>query len=133
MIIMTGDYYDLQMSAVTTTLAPWLSVRRSTAAVEFCKAAVSAAEISRLYKDSTVVAPMPGHDHPPVLQKCNTGDRMSWIVELLDDRVAEELDALPSDMKARFRRIVELFRGTVWNTFASLTSSISRGHCGRCV
>ena len=36
---------------------------------------------------------------------------MAWIVELLDDRVREELDVLPDDMKARFRRIVELIQG----------------------
>ena len=35
---------------------------------------------------------------------------MAWIVELLDDRVREELDLLPADMKARFRRIVELIQ-----------------------
>ena len=36
---------------------------------------------------------------------------MAWIVELLDGRVREELDVLPADMKARFRRIVELIQG----------------------
>ena len=36
---------------------------------------------------------------------------MAWIVELLDDRVREELEALPPDMQARFRRIVELIQG----------------------
>ena len=36
---------------------------------------------------------------------------LDWIVELLDDRVREELDTLPLDMKARFRRIVELIQG----------------------
>ncbi len=36
---------------------------------------------------------------------------MAWIVELLDDRVREELEALPPDMRARFRRIVELIQG----------------------
>jgi phage-related protein len=36
---------------------------------------------------------------------------VAWIVELLDDRVREELEALPIDMKARFRRIVELIQG----------------------
>jgi phage-related protein len=36
---------------------------------------------------------------------------MAWIVELLDDRVRDELEALPPDMKARFRRIVELIQG----------------------
>jgi len=36
---------------------------------------------------------------------------VAWIVELLDGRVREELDALPADMKARFRRIVELIQG----------------------
>ncbi|MEZ6074070.1 MAG: type II toxin-antitoxin system RelE/ParE family toxin [Pirellulales bacterium] len=36
---------------------------------------------------------------------------MAWVVELLDDRVQEELESLPEDMKARFRRIVELIQG----------------------
>jgi hypothetical protein len=36
---------------------------------------------------------------------------MGWIVELLDDRVRDELEALPPDMQARFRRIVELIQG----------------------
>jgi phage-related protein len=35
---------------------------------------------------------------------------VTWVVELLDDRVREELDVLPADMKARFRRIVELIQ-----------------------
>lgn len=33
-----------------------------------------------------------------------------WSVELLDDRVERELNDLPTDMKARFRRIVELIQ-----------------------
>jgi phage-related protein len=33
---------------------------------------------------------------------------MPWTVETLDDRVDEELDALPVDMRARFVRIAEL-------------------------
>lgn len=36
---------------------------------------------------------------------------MAWVVELLDDRVRNELDALPPDMRARFRKIVELIQG----------------------
>jgi hypothetical protein len=35
---------------------------------------------------------------------------MTWIVELLDARVRDELEVLPADMKARFRRIVELIQ-----------------------
>lgn len=35
---------------------------------------------------------------------------MTWVVELLDSRVRDELEALPVDMKARFRRIVELIQ-----------------------
>jgi len=35
---------------------------------------------------------------------------MAWVVELLDARVRDELDALPSDMRARFRRIAELIQ-----------------------
>ena len=46
-----------------------------------------------------------------VLQKCDNQTRMNWIVELLDARVEEELEALPFDMKARFRRIVDLIQG----------------------
>src|SRR5437016_14028794 len=37
--------------------------------------------------------------------------RMAWIVEVLDARVRDELEVLPADMKARFRRIVELIQG----------------------
>src|SRR6516225_627187 len=36
---------------------------------------------------------------------------MAWVVELLDDRVRDELESLPPDMQARFRRIVELIQG----------------------
>ena len=36
---------------------------------------------------------------------------MAWVVELLDDRVRDELNALPPDMQARFRKIVELIQG----------------------
>lgn len=36
---------------------------------------------------------------------------IAWVVELLDDRVRDELEALPPDMQARFRRIVELIQG----------------------
>lgn len=36
---------------------------------------------------------------------------MAWVVELLDDRVRDELDALPPDIQARFRRVVELIQG----------------------
>src|ERR1039457_3237020 len=46
----------------------------------------------------------------PILQKCNTIKTVTWIVELLDARVRDELEALPADMKARFRRIVELIQ-----------------------
>jgi phage-related protein len=35
---------------------------------------------------------------------------MRWTVELLDKRVERELDELPVDMRARFRRIVELLQ-----------------------
>jgi len=45
------------------------------------------------------------------LQKCNNMTRMAWVVDLLDDRVRAELEALPPDMQARFRRIVELIQG----------------------
>ena len=36
---------------------------------------------------------------------------MDWVVELLDDRVRDEIEALPPDMQARFRRIAELIQG----------------------
>ena len=36
---------------------------------------------------------------------------MAWVVEILDDRVRDELATLPNDMLARFRRIVELIQG----------------------
>ncbi len=36
---------------------------------------------------------------------------MAWVVEILDDRVRDELAELPNDMLVRFRRIVELIQG----------------------
>lgn len=67
---------------------------------------------------------------------------MTWIVELLDDRVVAELEALPPDMRARFRRIVELIQehclermrephvkhleGTLWEMRISGRTGISR-------
>lgn len=33
---------------------------------------------------------------------------MSWIAQILNQTVADELEALPVDMRARFSRIVEL-------------------------
>jgi phage-related protein len=38
-------------------------------------------------------------------------NQMMWVVELLDSTVRDELDALPQDMRARFRRIVDLIQG----------------------
>lgn len=35
---------------------------------------------------------------------------MTWIVEILDEDVRAELEALPADMRARFYRIVELIQ-----------------------
>src|SRR6266699_5757901 len=35
---------------------------------------------------------------------------MTWSVEVLDTRVRDEIEALPADMRARFRRIVELIQ-----------------------
>ena len=35
---------------------------------------------------------------------------MTWIVEVLDARVRDEIEALPADMRARFRRIVDLIQ-----------------------
>jgi hypothetical protein len=46
---------------------------------------------------------------------------MAWVVELLDERVREEVEALPPDMQARFRRIVELIQGSSSNGFMSHT------------
>jgi phage-related protein len=50
---------------------------------------------------------------PPSLGHCKNAIiwLMAWVVELLDDRVREELEALPPDMQARFRRLVELIQG----------------------
>jgi phage-related protein len=35
---------------------------------------------------------------------------VTWIVEVLDARVEDEIENLPADMRARFRRIVELIQ-----------------------
>jgi|NGEPerStandDraft_6_1074524.scaffolds.fasta_scaffold296018_2 phage-related protein len=69
------------------------------------------ATISRPGKTSVNRIRAPAHRHLPILQKCNTIKTVTWIVELLDARVRDELEALPADMKARFRRIVELIQG----------------------
>lgn len=52
-------------------------------------------------------SPHPLHD----IAKMQWYTLMAWAVELLDDRVRGELEALPPDMQARFRRIVELIQG----------------------
>jgi phage-related protein len=36
---------------------------------------------------------------------------VSWTVEILNDTVELEIEALPIDMRARFQRIVELIEG----------------------
>jgi len=48
---------------------------------------------------------------PASIAKMQYYKRMPWIVEVLDARVRDELEALPPDMRARFRRIVELIQG----------------------
>jgi phage-related protein len=78
---------------------------------------------------------------------------MGWVVELLDGRVGEEIEALPADMKARFRRIVELIQthglermrepqvkhleGSIWEMRMTGRDGISRALYvtarGRCV
>lgn len=37
---------------------------------------------------------------------------MMWTVELLDQRVRDELAALPEDVQARFKRIVQLIQAS---------------------
>jgi hypothetical protein len=37
------------------------------------------------------------------IAKMQYDENVTWIVELLDARVRDELEALPADMKARFR------------------------------
>ncbi len=50
-----------------------------------------------------------GNCHGAVSQNCYTAkEDMRWTVETLNDVVDAELDALPSDMKARFVRIAGL-------------------------
>jgi phage-related protein len=36
--------------------------------------------------------------------------KVAWIVDVLDARVRDEIEDLPADMRARFRRIVELIQ-----------------------
>jgi len=47
---------------------------------------------------------------PSLLQKCNTMSSNDADVELLDMRVRDELETLAVDVRARFRRIVELIQ-----------------------
>ena len=49
---------------------------------------------------------------------------MTWIVELLDARIRDELESLPSDMKARFRRIY--LEGPLWEMRMKRQGGISR-------
>jgi phage-related protein len=67
---------------------------------------------------------------------------VTWIVELLDDRDRGDIDALPVDMRARFRRVVELIQsycfeqlrephvrhiqGSLWETRMKGRDGISR-------
>lgn len=68
---------------------------------------------------------------------------MSWLVETLDHRVDDELSGLPSDMRARLVRIVELIEevglerlrgpqlkhleGSLWEMRVSGRAGIGRG------
>jgi hypothetical protein len=57
---------------------------------------------------------------------------VKWIVELLDDRVRGELDVLPADMKARFRRIVELIQSYGFDQLREPHVRHLEGSLGRC-
>ncbi len=46
-----------------------------------------------------------------VLRKCNMIPAVPWIVGLLDWSVLDELESPRADVKARFRRVVELNQG----------------------
>src|ERR1035441_4481911 len=68
-------------------------------------------DISTFLKGDIITLPRHRQQSPlPILQKCNIIKTATWIVELLDARVRDELEALPPDMKARFSRIVELIQ-----------------------
>jgi len=58
--------------------------------------------------------------------------RMTWIVEVLDARVRDELEALPADMRARFRRIVELIQGHGLERMHEPHVSILKARYGKC-
>jgi|HubBroStandDraft_6_1064221.scaffolds.fasta_scaffold870638_2 phage-related protein len=55
---------------------------------------------------------------------------MSWVVELLYARVRNEVEALPADMKARFRRIVELIQVYGLEQCASACKTSGRASVG---
>jgi phage-related protein len=66
-----------------------------------------------LHGVSSQIDPSPGAVHrlaAVCIAKMQYYKWMAWIVELLDARVRDELEALPADMRARFRRIVELIQ-----------------------
>jgi hypothetical protein len=73
-----------------------------------------------------------GRSSLPILQKCNIIERVTWTVELLDACVLEELETLPTDMKARFRRIVELIQGHGLEQVREPHVKHLEGPCGRC-
>lgn len=55
---------------------------------------------------------------------------MAWSVETLNETVDAELEALPTDMRARFEYITRLIED--WSGSASRTSNIYRESFGRC-
>jgi len=60
------------------------------------------------FRTATVRERVPDLVH---IAKMQYYEQMAWVVELLDSTVRDELDALPQDMRARFRRIVDLIQG----------------------
>ena len=52
---------------------------------------------------------------------------MARVVELIDERVRDELESLPDDMKALFRRIVELIQAFGLELVRELASHLRYG------
>ena len=57
---------------------------------------------------------------------------MPWTVVLLDDEVAAELEAQSTDIRARFRRIVELIESMGLNHVCEPYVRHVRAKSGRC-
>ena len=58
---------------------------------------------------------------------------MQWTVETLNETINQELEALPSDLRARFVRVVDLIESVGLERVGHPMSDIFEDHCGKFV